>query len=188
MTNPFPSMVKPWSDIREHPDVVSLYAADTETVDVLPYSVRDALGDLLSNASLDETNAAQRGTFLDEIAQHLKTQGDTAIAEYDHFTKLGTHGTDGKKKKHTKKSLYDVIKRLVERERELTETADVMDVDDTAVPDEQSISAAEPEPEPEVESEVAESMSYEQTDPPLDPALAAFPPSTHNLLAILESS
>jgi hypothetical protein len=116
--------IKTWDDIKDRPDVREIYSEGAVEATQLPWEVRSTLGQFLCEAALDRSSAQQKSKFLDEITDELATHSnDVAKEQWSLLAGLKTRDSNGTLRKHTKSSLYDVVKGCVERERELVEGA-----------------------------------------------------------------
>jgi len=119
---------KTWQQLSAMEEIKAIYAPDASDPDRLPFSVRDALGDFLAAAEFNHANPQQKSTFLSSLQEHLTTVGDeVALEEFANFCTL-SQVVEGKKKKHNKSSLYEVIKTCFEKERTVEESE--MEVDE----------------------------------------------------------
>jgi len=116
--------IKTWDDIKDRPDVREIYSEGAVEATQLPWEVRSTLGQFLCEAILDKSSAQQKSKFLDEITEELSTHhNEVAKEQWSLLAGLKSRDSNGTLRKHTKSSLYDVVKSCVERERELVEGA-----------------------------------------------------------------
>lgn len=114
--------IETWEDIKERPDLKDIYSEGEVEALKLPWEVRSALGQFLCDATLDKNTAQQKSKFLDEISEQLnKDDNEVAKEQWSLLASTKTRDTGGNLRKHTRTSLYDVVKSCVERERELVE-------------------------------------------------------------------
>lgn len=116
--------IKTWDDIKDRQDVREIYSEGAVEASQLPWEVRSTLGQFLCEAILDKSSAQQKSKFLDEITEELGAHhSEVAKEQWSLLAGLKSRDINGTLRKHTKSSMYDVVKNCVERERELVEGA-----------------------------------------------------------------
>lgn len=140
-------LLKTWKDIKDLPEVQAIYSEGAVDANKLPWDVRAALGDFLCSTTFDKTSAQQKSKFLDEMSEKLQESGSsTALDQWSAMAKLKSRDASGTLRKHTKTSIYEVIKTAVEAERELVEKPDAdepqLELEESMQVDEQDLSEA----------------------------------------------
>ena len=156
--------IKTWDDIKDRQDVRQIYSEGAVEAAQLPWEIRSTLGQFLCEAILDKSSAQQKSKFLDEITEELSEHhNEVAKEQWSLLAGLKSRDSNGTLRKHTKSSLYDVVKSCVERERELVEGA--------AVEDESSELSQEDVAQFLEESQQGGSASSEQNEHSVDDAM-----------------
>jgi len=118
-------LLKTWKDIKDLTEVQAIYSDGAVDADTPPWDVRSALGDFLCSTTFDKTSAQQKSKFLEEMSEKLQESGNrAAMDQWSAMAKLKTRDTSGTLRKHTKTSIYEVVKTVVEAERDLVEKPD----------------------------------------------------------------
>jgi len=118
-------LLKTWKDIKDLPEVQTIYSDGAVDANTLPWDIRSALGDFLCSTTFDKTSAQQKSKFLEEMSEKLQESGNSAaMDQWSAMAKLKTRDASGTLRKHTKTSIYEVVKTAVEAERDLVERPD----------------------------------------------------------------
>jgi len=171
-----------WSAIRELDAIKALYTNDASDPHRLPYSIRDALGDLLIQTNFANlTKPSEQKQFNEHIFKQLGQEPDVKEL-WTRWTKLPLNSdSSGKARRHSHRTVFETIAKNALQEAALIESNDT---GAAAIVTETSVGQVPAEAADYSTSRVQdESYSVEPErnpvpPPPQQPAVSPAPPSS----------